>query len=438
MKRWLQFVNNAQLAPPLGFHKTPHEKSQNRRIQLVLVYLIIAGIAFASGWFLGFRDTRQKEQDLRSRTKANEEEIDRQKREIAEQNAAVERKREKIEVYHSAQQQELRRLTSQVHDLKKELTSGFFKGREWLARAYSEFIATRDAEVECSLVIKPNPAWKAAETVSQLAAKRREMATHLKRLQYQLASYEEYFPFLIDYREAILDEVIDIREGDIDALEEIDPALGLGYLSKDEYKDLSNTDKFQLALDRYWSRKKSNIEIGRLYERYVGYLYEKDGWAVRYEGILKGFEDFGRDLICTKDGLTSIVQCKCWKKAKVIREKHIMQLYGTCILYRITENCPHANPVFMTTTDLSHEAQMVANELGVTVRNKNLERYPMIKCNVNPRTKDRIFHLPFDQQYDNVIVGNETGEFYAETIQAAEGAGFRRAHRWQGGDETTA
>lgn len=80
---------------------------------------------------------------------------------------------------------------------------------------------------------------------------------------------------------------------------------------------------------------------------------------------------------------------------------------------------------------------MVAAELGVSVHNETLRRYPMIKCNVNPSTQERIFHLPFDQQYDNIIVGNQPGEFYAETIQAAERAGFRRAYRWRGQRETT-
>lgn len=110
-----------------------------------------------------------------------------------------------------------------------------------------------------------------------------------------------------------------------------------------------------------------------------------------------------------------------------------MQLYGTSILYRVNEGCSSVSPILMTTTDLSHEAQMVASELGVTVRNEALSRrYPMIKCNINPRTEERIFHLPFDQQYDNVVIENQSGEFYAGTVSQAEEAGFRRAYRWHG------
>ena len=69
---------------------------------------------------------------------------------------------------------------------------------------------------------------------------------------------------------------------------------------------------------------------------------------------------------------------------------------------------------------------------GIVVRCEELKRYPMIKCNINPTTQERIYHLPFDQQYDKAIVGNVPDEFYAATVAEAEGAGFRRAFRWRG------
>ena len=53
----------------------------------------------------------------------------------------------------------------------------------------------------------------------------------------------------------------------------------------------------------------------------------------------------------------------------------------------------------------------------------------MIKCNINRTTKEKIYHLPFDQQYDNVKI-DDVGEFFAMTVQEAEDAGFRRAKRW--------
>jgi hypothetical protein len=54
----------------------------------------------------------------------------------------------------------------------------------------------------------------------------------------------------------------------------------------------------------------------------------------------------------------------------------------------------------------------------------------MIKCNVNPSKKEKIYHLPFDQQYDRTQVSRR-GECYVATVREAEQRGFRRAWRHQ-------
>ena len=52
---------------------------------------------------------------------------------------------------------------------------------------------------------------------------------------------------------------------------------------------------------------------------------------------------------------------------------------------------------------------------------------PLIKCNINNGNK--IYHLPFDQQYHRTIIDETKGEFYAMTVKEAEEKGFRRAFR---------
>ena len=94
------------------------------------------------------------------------------------------------------------------------------------------------------------------------------------------------------------------------------------YLTKGEYETLSITERNQRALDRYWSKKKSSWEIGRDYERYIGYLYENEGYSVYYQGIEAGLEDLGRDLIAKRDGEIRVIQCKYWAQYKTIHEKH--------------------------------------------------------------------------------------------------------------------
>jgi hypothetical protein len=70
--------------------------------------------------------------------------------------------------------------------------------------------------------------------------------------------------------------------------------------------------------------------------------------------------------------------------------------------------------------------------LGVQiVQNIPLGRYPAIKCNVSLRDSTKIYHLPFDQQYDRTLIEFKD-ECYVETVAEAESLGFRRAFRWRG------
>ena len=49
-----------------------------------------------------------------------------------------------------------------------------------------------------------------------------------------------------------------------------------------------------------------------------------------------------------------------------------------------------------------------------------IQPYPMIKCNIAPRDAEKIYHLPMDQQYDKVVIGDNPGECYAHTVKEAE------------------
>jgi hypothetical protein len=63
-----------------------------------------------------------------------------------------------------------------------------------------------------------------------------------------------------------------------------------------------------------------------------------------------------------------------------------------------------------------------------------LKEFPRIKCNVNRDEygfESKIYHLPFDQQYDKTKI-NKKNEFYAMHVHEAVEAGFRRAYRYFG------
>jgi hypothetical protein len=200
------------------------------------------------------------------------------------------------------------------------------------------------------------------------------------------------------------------------------------YLSNEEWQRLSTTERNQLALDRYVEgRKKSNWAIGRDYEMCCSYMYEGKGYNIERCGIEKRLEDLGRDIIATNKRDNLVIQCKYWCKEKIIRENIIMQLYGTTIAYEV-EKGQKANSVLMipSFSVLSETAQKFIEVLGVAVVRQDLVDFPRIKCNINGDNK--IYHLPFDQQYDTTKI-DKSGEFYAWTVKEAEDRGFRRAMR---------
>ena len=167
-----------------------------------------------------------------------------------------------------------------------------------------------------------------------------------------------------------------------------------------------------------------------MFERYIGYCYEQNGWEVEFIGAIKGLEDMGRDLICRKSGKLQIVQCKYWAAEKTIHEKHIFQLFGSCVQYGIEHNKQPLG-VFVTSCSLSETAKKCASYLGIEVsENIKMEHFPCIKCNI--RNGEKIYHLPFDQMYDRVKILPKSGECYCSTIAEAEALGFRRAFRWHG------
>ena len=304
--------------------------------------------------------------------------------------------------------------------------TGFLTGRHWLAAFIAEAEQARDRRDDY-LRSKSHPARKSAEIVKEVKREKRALSERVKFLEFQLKAYEEYFPQLEEYRDLILDERVPLSSGsdNLEELEAADPSQL--YMSREEWERLSVSDRNQLALDRYVARPKSDWEIGRYYERYLGSLREQSAWLVTYHGALRGFEDLGRDLICTKGGTVEIVQAKCWSRTKVIHEKHLFQLFGTTIHYRLANVGVQVTPILATTTSLSEVATEVARVLGIRVDTIPLPpSYPMIKCNVNTATREKIYHLPFDQQYDRTQV-SRPGECYATTVKEAEHLGFRRA-----------
>lgn len=305
----------------------------------------------------------------------------------------------------------------------------------WLAKAFADLDAQKALFTAHRLETKQSPAFAAADKVREAGKARREAIYLAENYKLHLDYYLSLFPWLEDYLLLTPDEVASMSaSAAADDTTKYDGYEAVKeWLSPDEYDTLSNTQKWQLALDRYNNRSKTNWQLGIEYERYVGYTYEQQGYRVRYTGATQGLEDMGRDLIAENSAECLIIQCKRWSREKTIHEKHIFQLYGTCVLQQLQQGQnKDVHGVFVTTTLLSDLAHDCAEYLHITVReNFPLGSYPQIKCNVS-KTGEKIYHLPFDQQYDRTMLNPADGDCYAATVAEAEAKGFRRAFRWHG------
>lgn len=292
---------------------------------------------------------------------------------------------------------------------------------DWeLAKAESEAQALRR---------KKHPALKASEVVKEKGREMAELGRRMKLAEYVAALYEYHFPWLVDLRD--LDAELDYATSPNGEPDRADPVSK--FLSNEEWTALSECERNQRALERYLRGKLTPWQLGRDYERYVGYLREQDGYRVTYHGIIHGFEDLGRDVLAEKDGAIEVIQCKRWAAHKEIHEKHVFQLFGTMVAAQIENPGKRVTGTFTTTTGLSERAREFARVLDIRVEESfPLADYPRIKCNVARRTSEHIYHLPFDQQYDSTVIEPHRGERYAMTCAEAEALGFRRAWRWQG------
>ena len=297
---------------------------------------------------------------------------------------------------------------------------------KYLASAYADAVALIFTNSANYLTRKSHPARSAAEEVRNMRNEAKRHAADAKLYQYQ---YELLLHSMPSVEDDIKDDdsmeiVEDYYKHKLEETEDYDKVQD--YVSKEEYAKLSVDERNQLAFERYLKSRKSKWQIGRDYEVYVCHFLQHSGYIVEHTGA-NGLEDLGRDIIAHKDGYDFVIQCKYWSHKKVIREKYIMQLYGTTIAYQIQNSLlqkPRA--VFIANIELSDMAQKFAKALDVDFVKMDILEYPLIKCNINQGNK--IYHLPFDQQYDRTQIC-KPGEFYACSVKEAVDAGFRRAYR---------
>jgi hypothetical protein len=337
-------------------------------------------------------------------------------------------------------------IKNEIEFFAKEKSKSF----PYIAAVISDYLLLKDNKVASFLETKKHPAYTTANSIRIITNEKKILTEQLLSARYRIKEYEALFPSISECVDEDIDVILDNLNDDIKSITtEDDPVKQ--FISPNEYESLSSTERNQKALDRFLaSRNKNSYQIGKDYERYIGYTYENRGYDVTYYGIAEGVEDLGRDLICKSKSNVEIVQCKYWSSQKTIHEKHINQLFGTTVKYCLdflnSENIKYNHSlfpellkqnnikgVFYTSTKLSDTAKKFADALNIEYHeNETLKQYPIIKCHINKQSGEKIYHLPFDQMYDRTILEEKYGEFYACNVEEAETRGFRRAWKWMG------
>lgn len=301
-----------------------------------------------------------------------------------------------------------------------------------------ELAKERDQKIVGYLRSKKHPAKKASEEVRFSRAEARDLRRANSLLKNRLYTYEAFAPWLAEYVDLPTRDLLStLKESAVhEKGEEVEDPVKR-YLTDLEWRDLPVSVRNQMALDRYSdeNRRRDPWSVGIQYERYIGYLFETKGYSVVYHGAIEGKTDLGIDLICEDATEIILVQCKRLSAVKgvPIRENVLAQLYGSLHFYRM-ENQPKKKirASIYTTFELSDQARRFADHLEIDVNEKVLlGKYPLIKCNISTK-KEKIYHLPMDQQYDKVRIEQDRGERYAHTVVEAEKMGYRRAYRWSG------
>ncbi|MCZ2224886.1 MAG: restriction endonuclease [Chitinophagales bacterium] len=351
----------------------------------------------------------------------------------------VQRKNIELDLKSAEQNSTIQRLKVFYDDI--------FGSIDWLSTKYADFFFLVDQN-NYVLPKRRNTA-TCSDAQKEFAKDNKKLRKRLIELELQLNHIQSLVPDV--------EEIIDTTKEDeyLDDIE-VETADKINYLVdvQTQLTLKTKSEILQSALNKYVNRKMSKMAVGKDYERYIGHLYEEDGYKVEYHGIKRGIADLGIDLICTKGLKTILIQCKNWSKTKNIHENAINQLFGTSMKYYLDkyEDFKKADkgslfedvgipfnkdlqPIFITTTDLSDRAMEFASALKIEVIKIPYEKnYPRIKCNIG---KDeygkeiKIYHLPFDQKYD-VVQNIRNGGVNVLTIDDAEKLHYRKAFRWRG------
>ncbi len=341
-----------------------------------------------------------------------------------------------LEKLKSELRQEHTKKLREIEDLKQELQAKIsLKSCDLnptMIKIYNDFYEKYLSSYEKYFYFKKNPSYKSADYVREIKTDYKELQVKNKKLELLLSQFA-------DEKE---DEITE-KEKEVNSFNTEDIAYKYSKIEREEWKKLPYIEKLDLIVQRYKEKWKNKLNIGLEFERYCGYLYEKNGYTVEYNGILKGKSDGGIDLIAIDKDKKLYIQCKYWSANKQIRENTITQLFGSALKMAIDEgenynsfieklNSEKIRIILLTKTELSEDAKSFCKKLNILYK-ENIEinsDYPIIK---GVSGEEKIFYIPTDLQYDNIKYKSTYKEYERfKTCKDAERSGYRHCYKWKG------
>ena len=184
-----------------------------------------------------------------------------------------------------------------------------------------------------------------------------------------------------------------------------------------------------LPTTRRRSSDEAKADYGRQYERFVGYQFEKRGFCVNYQGIRKGLEDGGLDLVARDPRIIRLVQCKRWRMP--VNSDVISRLQGAVERFVFEERQGKSSVmrtsirgVLATTGEVDEDAKKLAEHFGIYLMpSLQFESYPAIKAQRITADGGR-FLLPFSSGYDQMRMNLNAGDCFQQSIRGAFLNGF--------------
>lgn len=301
-----------------------------------------------------------------------------------------------------------------------------------MEKVYNDFYEKHLKSYEKYFRFKKNPSYKSADYIREIKGDFKNLQIENRKLKLLLSEFIE-------------EEKQEEKEKEENTFNDLQKAYQYNKISPEEWEKLTYIQKLDLTVTRYRERWKNKLNIGLEFERYCGYLYEKEGYTVEYNGILKGKSDGGIDLIAYNKNEKIYIQCKYWSAHKQIRENIITQLFGSALKMAMDNGETYESFIekvkakkiriaLLTKTELSDDAKEFCSILSIIYK-ENIEinpDYPIIK---GVEGEEKIFYIPTDFPYDNIKYKSTYKKYCRfETCEKAEQMGYRHCYKWKGNE----